>query len=239
MQRTVVPKDYLLFEKILAKDQLFSRTLWIPSVHRLSFQTGNHPAVDATTVTKESSISGVLSWIGKPSAKEQLSRWAVQYVVIPIDTVGEMFTTDRAYDDKKRREAIQALDEILWLERDTAYTQLGVWKIQYPVGRFWKDSNTLLLSKRINPVLYALSSVNLHTGDRVTFSETFNPLWYVKLGKRMLYSSATKDGLNEFIITEPFAGSISVGFLPQQSVDIGVKIGIAILSILFVLLRFV
>ena len=190
-------------------------------------------------MTKESSISGVLSWIGKPSAKEQLSRWAVQYVVIPIDTVGEMFTTDRAYDDKKRREAIQALDEILWLERDTAYTQLGVWKIQYPVGRFWKDSNTLLLSKRINPVLYALSSVNLHTGDRVTFSETFNPLWYVKLGKRMLYSSATKDGLNEFIITEPFAGSISVGFLPQQSVDIGVKIGIAILSILFVLLRFV
>lgn len=225
LARVSVPDDYLKFEKQMSAENNFSRTFWVPTVQRLAFSTINHPSIDALTVTKESSASGVLTWLKTPDAERQLARWSTQYVIVPIDTAGEIFTTERNYDDEKRMAIIHQLDALPWLERQRQYVTLGVWKTKLNNGRFWMNggSNVAFVTK--NSTYFTLPNMTVKAGTSVVMSENFSPLWIARFGTSTVSSLQTADGLNEFIVPHDYSGDVTIQYVPQELLVTGLLIG--------------
>lgn len=222
-----VPRDYQQFElQVSQSPELFSRTFWIPSVHRFAYPTSEHPAIDALTVTDSESASGVVNWIKESSAQMQLARWNVVYVVVPIDTDGTQFTTERVYDAAKRNEIITALDEIPWLKREGAYTDLAVWKTAQSMGHMWKNVDEPISVVRKTQTRYEISQQTFEAGDRIIFSESYSPLWVAKFQTMQITSTKTIDGLNQFILPRSYTGSVVITYKVQQVVQWGLWIGI-------------
>jgi len=235
LDKVTVPNDYLKFEKQMSGEIGFSRTFWVPTVEKFAFPTTNHPSIDAFTVTKESSVSGVVKWLENPSAEEQLARWGTQYVVVPIDNVGEIFTTERKYDDEKRVNVMNQLDKLPWLERKNQYTALGVWKTKMHNNLFWVSDGSGIPFTSKNSTSYMLSNITIKMGDTITMSENFNPLWAARFGTVEVSARQTVDGLNEFVGPNDYSGEITIRYVPQQLLTIGLLIS-GIFSLLYIVL---
>jgi len=235
LDRISVHNDYLKFEKQMSDETDFSRTFWVPTVERFAFPTTNHPSIDAFTVTKESSATGVVKWLENTTAEEQLARWSTQYVVVPIDNVGEIFTTERKYDDEKRVSVISQLDMLPWLERQNQYTALGVWKTKVYNNRFWTSDGSSIPFTAKNSTSYTLSNITIKTGDTITMSENFSPLWVARFGTVEVSARQTADGLNEFVGPNDYTGEITIRYIPQQLLITGLLIS-GFFSLLYVVL---
>ena len=233
-----VPDEYLKFEKEMSGETEFSRTFWVPTVERFAFSTTNHPGIDALTVTKESSASGVVNWLENPRAEEQLARWSAQYVVVPIDNAGEIFTTERKYDDEKRATIINQLDIVPWLERQNQYEALGVWKTKIHKDRFWLDTGVSIPFIAKDPTNFTLPNISIKAGSTITMSENFSPLWVARFGAVKVSARQTTDGLNEFVCPNDYSGEIPIRYVPQQLLITGLLIS-GIFSLLYIVLLLV
>ncbi|MBI5619665.1 hypothetical protein HY950_01770 [Candidatus Gottesmanbacteria bacterium] len=116
-----VPQEYIRLKDFLYRQPEQFQTLWVPERQRFGFRSLLHPALDARLVSKQSSISGILAWITREDTKKELDALQVRYVVVPSDVRGELFLTDRTYDEVLYNEAIQALDSLSWLKRISAF----------------------------------------------------------------------------------------------------------------------
>lgn len=219
-----VPDDYRIFEKQIGSDHAFFRTFWVPTVQRFAFPTVNHPSIDAIALTKESSASGVMKWLETRGAEAQLLRWSAQYVVVPIDSAGEIFTTERRYDDAKRISILNQLDALPWLKRQSQYANLGVWKIKSDSGRFWMADGSYITFIAKNTTNFTLFNITAKAGDTITMSENFSPLWKARFGSVDVASRQTIDGLNEFIVPHDYSGDVTVRYVPQELLVIGLLI---------------
>jgi len=227
LHTVVVPNEYQQFELQQSKDpESFFRTFWIPSVHRFAYPTSARPALDALTVTGSASASGIINWVQSASAQTQLAKWSVAYVVVPIDTDGTQFTTERVYDEAKRNEIIGALDEIPWLKRDHEYTDLAVWKMTDGMGHVWKNIDEPVSVVQKTQTQYEIVEQSFETGDRIVFSESYSPLWVATFGSMKITSTKTDDGLNQFILPQSYAGAVVITYTVQQSVQWGLWIGV-------------
>lgn len=225
-----VPDEYLKFEKQIRGEDNFFRVLWVPATPRFAFSTMTHPSADALTLMKESSASGVIARLKTPDMKEQLARWSVNYIAVPIDKTGEFFATDRTYDDGKRREVIEELDTIPWLERQRQYETLAVWKTTAYNNHFWIGDGSGTPFKMENPTGFTLTGLSVKKGAAVTMSENFSPLWSSRFGNSETRAGLTGDGLNEFIAPHDYAGEVTIRYIPQSSLMTGLWIdGIAVL----------
>ncbi|MFH0749523.1 MAG: hypothetical protein V1917_01235 [Candidatus Gottesmanbacteria bacterium] len=227
LHTVVVPRDYQQFENQQSQElDPFFRTFWIPSVHRFAYPTSAHPAIDALTVTSSTSASGVMNWMKSSSTELQFARWNVAYVVVPIDTDGTLFTTERLYDAAKRNEIIIALDEIPWLKREREYTDLAVWRTEGIMGHMWKNNGEPILAVSKTPIRYEIPQQSFEAGDRIVFSESYSPLWIAAFGNVQISSTKTPDGLNQFIIPKAYSGPVEITYKAQQAGNWGMWIGI-------------
>lgn len=124
-----VPREYVTLKDFLHNQAEPFKTLWIPERQRFGFASKLHPAIDARTLSKESSISGILEWIEAPEIQKQLKGLGVKYIIVPYDSRGELFISDRKYDEELYKDAYLRSQSIPWLRRIDAFSKIGVFEL--------------------------------------------------------------------------------------------------------------
>ena len=126
---TTVPHEYVRLKDFLVSQQEPFQTLWIPERQRFGFASKLHPAVDARLLTGESSISGILAWINSKDAQRELSSRNIKYIVVGYDSRGELFLTDRKYDETVYDETLDQVTKISWLHKEGEFGKIGVFEV--------------------------------------------------------------------------------------------------------------
>jgi len=211
-----VASDYTRFEQLAVSDQGFSRILAVPWRQRFVFQSENHPLINASDVFKSSDPETIISALIDPSAQQLIRSFSIKYIVIPEDSLGEIFLTDRSYNPKLRERIVSALDTIPYIRRLPQFTGLTVYEYEKPAGHFYRELENLGLERqqeqRIRSTLY---TVNINTSNRpveLIFSESFDPSWKLWDGESYIQSRKTKDGLNSFVIDTDHTSRVSVWY---------------------------
>lgn len=124
-----VPQEYIALKNFLVAQPVAFQTLWIPERQRFGFASKLHPAIDARLLSRESSISGILAWISKEEIQGELATENIKYVIVPYDSRGELFLTDRKYDEVMYRATVDQLATIPWFGKLDAFSQIGVFEV--------------------------------------------------------------------------------------------------------------
>lgn len=128
-----VPYEYVRLKDYLNNKQGFSRVLWVPVRQRYGFQSELRPglSIDDFGIA---SISSFLGWIRDPETERELKRNDVTDIVVPTDPLGEIFVTDRMYDDSKRISVVSALRADSDIKEILGFGNIAVFQMKYNYG---------------------------------------------------------------------------------------------------------
>ncbi len=124
-----IPQEYIQLKDFLYTQPQAFQTLWIPQRQRFGFSSSLHPGLDATELSKESSISGILLWLNKSDAQNEFIQMHVKYIIVPYDSRGELFLTDRTYDERLYLETYNQIKLIPWLHQNGSFANIGVFEV--------------------------------------------------------------------------------------------------------------
>ena len=243
-----VPKEYALLKDFLHSQTEFFRTLWIPQWQRFGYFSNNHPAVGK----KELFLDGPLTMI-------MLKNASVKYVIVPYDSEGEIFLSDRKYDEKQYLKTIEELKKINWLKQvncsivkllncygSDPFGKISVFELSNPKDHFFiestiKNEELKIAYETINPTKYKVKVSNAKKNDILVFSESFDRNWVAKSSSRSnrdkVQSSKFNNILNSFVIPKDGEYSLEVYYEPQKFVNIGLVIsGLTLVGTLLCLL---
>lgn len=226
---TQVPVEYERWAERLRGEAEFSRTLWLPEKQRFAYVSQNHPYFDGQLVSRESSVSGILSWLNKSETSNWLRRRSVKYVMVPIDTHEEIFLTERKYDENRRQDLITQLDEVPWLVKLTGYEPLSVYQIANIYPRVWTEDETGQV-RNVNYVFRSLSEIEVATeardvGNRLVINENYDSGWRFKVNGSNGNVGKTYDNLLTVDLNQ--AGKMIIYYQSQQVMNVGTAISIA------------
>lgn len=219
-----VPQEYRDLERFLQVQTGFSRTLWVPRQQWFSYGTLDHMPVEAEPLFSATTAAELKTKLDEPTSQDRLADLGIGYVMIPYDSLGELFLTDRKYDEKKRQEYETVLDGVEWLTKIRS-GRLTVYQTSRHRDLFWLSGNESLSYRRIRPDQYAVS-FTLRAPATVFFSQSYHPGWVLKAGKTMITSQKPPQGLNSFQIMSPGSHEGIVEFEPQKYVTWGVALSI-------------
>ncbi len=239
-----IPQQYLELKEFLISDESFSRTLWLPKRQRFGFYSNNHPAIDsenffgpnyclADVCQNEVALPGdwgkdcpvndrcyvrEMSFLLQPETEDLLKKMAVGYLIVPLDPFGEIFIDTYKYNPQQRQEVEQFIDQINWLEKVTVTDGLAVYKVNGAEDHFYFDgeSEATVSWRQINPTSYEVSLGNVTKPATLVFSETFDPLWQVRVNGQTISSSPYNQILNSFAIDTAEDLEVTVVYQPQK-----------------------
>lgn len=125
-----VPKEYIMLKDYILREPAFFTTFWIPSQQRFGLSSKNHPAINAQAYFDASSVKEIQDKFTNNDSPQFLRDAAVGFVIVPYDSEGELFVTDRRYDETLYMETIQTLEGIPWLIRRSDFGKLAVFEVQ-------------------------------------------------------------------------------------------------------------
>lgn len=234
-----VPKEYSLLKDFLVKDKDFYRTLWIPTFQRFGYFSNLHPAVRSPELFKEKDGISIVEEMGRPEVITLFKNLGIKYIIVPYDSEGEIFLKDREYDNVKYEKVIGELKKLEYLKQVRLFGKIVVFETPKPNDRFFIKNNELALVasyKMHNPTKYTLSISNARKGDILVFSEGFDVNWQAKTKTKLINSIPYDKLLNSFTLEEGGDYDIEVNYSPQQVVNVGVVISIAVVVFLTALL---
>ncbi len=234
-----IPNSYIEVKNLILSDPKFSRSLWVPQVHRYAIVTSNHPAMSAQEAFGVSSQSAVLQILEQETAPEVLSRWAVRYIVVPEDTHNEFFLDDRQYSSLKRQEVVGALDAIQWLQKVPLETKtIDVYEFSGTRDHFYIDEGESVQWQKIHDSLYRVSISDEIQKEKLIFSESFDSGWILRIGGKEI-QSIQSNGLNSFDISDLPTGEAEIIYKPHELLMDGLYVSVFVLaaSIYFIVRR--
>lgn len=221
-----VPVGYTKFASDIFDSKEFFRTFWIPTKQTFSYQSALHPAISSMDLLHESSVAGVIAWFGNDSAQKLLVRYGVKYIVVPDDTNGQIFLSDRVYDETLYKDAVASVSAVPWLKEVQGYGKVRVFETPNYNDRFWmeQNSNQFAVStiSYINPTKYSVVVEQDENSRTLIFSERFDSHWKAIVGSESVYSKPTEDSLNSFLLPVNSVGPITIEYEPQKWVDRGI-----------------
>jgi hypothetical protein len=250
LKTTSIPQDYVSLEKFLINQQDYSRTLWFPSKQRFGYYSNNHPEMSAQALFNLSDNNSLFKKLSEKDTKKLLEEASIKYVIVPNDSEGEIFLTDRKYDNKLYLETIKELKSIKWLKQISSFGKVIVFEINPPAGgykdHFWSPNQNLKINyKFINPTEYELNVENAKRGDVLVFSESFDKNWMAMISQKSIKSKVYKvisqkyDGrFNSFVLPMDGDYSLKVSYALQSYANIGLIIGSSTLIICLGLLLY-
>lgn len=132
-----VPSDYIKFKNyILAQNAEFN-TLWLPSAQRYGFSSMQNKAIAESDLFLVEDISSSSALLNNNKAKEQLRSLNIRYVVVPYDSLKEIFVYDRKFNDSLYVKTINELKNIRWLsllideKGNSKFGKIAVFKVTY------------------------------------------------------------------------------------------------------------
>ncbi len=227
-----IPAEYIRLNTLLKNPSQtgfdFSRTMWVPRREKYGYFDPHIPAIDSEVLFKGKNIEKI--------SKEGLSRYAIDYVIVPMDTDAEIFLTERNYDDSKRQKVISRLDQIGFLQKiyadgnvvyqTNSYADLFSWPEIKDQERFFTID-----WKFINPTEYDLNIKNARKGDLIVFSQGYDSGWAgINLAsqnsqsKGQALQAQNYKGLNSFRLQDDGSYKFKIYYKPQKWVDMGLLI---------------
>ncbi len=100
-----VPSEYVRLKDDLSSEPTRFLTAWYPQKSRFTFESEAHPAVVFTQLSDD-----------------------IRYVIVPSDVRGEIFVTDRKYDESKYQDAILFVATMSGLRKVEEYKELAVFE---------------------------------------------------------------------------------------------------------------
>jgi len=228
--------EYKRLGQFLSNKNNFSRTFWIPSVHRFGYFSNEHPAVSATDFFNTSSISGIFHSLSKKETETLLQDSSIQYIIVPYDSGKEIFLKDRKYSEALHMQVLDLVQKVAWLSEINNFGKLHVFKIDSAKDHFWLDGKGNLTYEFINPTKYKIHLLGVQKGESLIFTDSFDKYWFFEEGKNKVGSSPFKNTLNSFILPKSGEYLATVSFLPQKWVNLGVIISLFIFSLAMALL---
>ena len=229
-----VPQEYAELEHFLQAQTNFARTLWVPRLQRFSYGTLDHMQIESEPLFAVTTAADLKVKLEAPTGKALLEDLGIGYVMIPYDSLGELFLSDRKYDKKKRQEYETVLDGVGWLTKIRS-GNLTIYQTPRHRDLFWVSTNESITYRRIRMDQYAVS-LTVNAPATVYFSQSYHPGWVLRVGNTMVKSERSPQGLNSFLISTPGTYEGVVEFEPQNYVTWG--LGVSLLTVLAVALVF-
>jgi len=235
---TQIPADYIKLEQFLAKDNNFYRTVWFPRSSKYSFYSTMRPLIFASGLTNKYSINKISETFSSVQIQTLLQDISAKYIIVPDDSSGEIFLTDRKYDDKLYETTLNNVSKISYLKRIEGFGKIGVFEVPNVKDHLWSPARNLSLTYRyISPVEYKLMIKNAKKGDLIVFSESYDSKWIAENTQFKIQSSKFDDRFDSFILPQDGDYSLKVYYTPQDYVNIGLVISVGTLIVsLFTLL---
>lgn len=229
-----VPKEYIALHNFLVKERGFYRTLWVPSLQRFGYFTNDAPALHGKELLGEGYEKNITKKFDTKEILQLLQLVGIKYVIVPYDSEGEIFLSDRKYDDRKYIKIKMDLTKVSWLTQKKTFGTIIVFEVPSPNDRlFAVGKDTVFTWERINPTYYKIRTKASFSGTLV-FSEKFNENWELFEGTENI-ASQKYSLLNSFNVKNMHEAELH--FLPQQYVRLGQWISIS--SLLAIVAYFV
>lgn len=221
-----VSRGYIDFKNFIYNQKDFFRTLWIPRQDRFTFYSNIHPSVEAGPLFNALNLSDTVKDLQNPQSEKFISDLGIKYIVIPDDSLGEIFLNDRKYDDSLYRKTVNEVGKISWLKEVNGFGKVRVFETKSHKDHFWSPSTELRISyNSISPSEYKVEVQNAKKGDLLVFSEGFNKNWIAKSlaskGEILQGYSSEFNTLNSFLLPERGNYELKIYYTPQKWVNIG------------------
>lgn len=228
-QRKQVPDEYVRLEKLIAKQNTFFRVLWVPQQSRFGYYSNTNPGVATYDLITSHDLSPTFKYLSSKTTERFLQESAVRYVIVPYDPLGEIYLTDRKYDNRVYKAFMSKMSRVSWLTQDKSFKHIGVFKVQNFL------SHAYVLGGNSKASLHSVSLTN-YAGDvrsasqsqQLVFSEQFDPHWVLKAEDVTIFAQPYKKRFNLFTIPKN-TKTFTIEYTTQRWVDMGVFISATIL----------
>lgn len=228
-----IPKEYAQLKNFLATQPQFFRTLWIPTWQRFGFFSNNHPAIGREEIFK-GDYKNQIEHLENREAQQLLQDLSVKYIIVPFDSQGEFFLTERQYDNRQYLDATLKLEKISWLKRVDGFEKPAIFEISDYKDHFWSPSTTLGINyEHVNPAEYRVQVRNANTGDLLVFSEGFDKNWTIEGANFKVQSAKFDERFNSFVLPQEGSYDLKAYYEPQKWVNAGLLVGVATLLAIF------
>lgn len=234
-----IPQDYQQLNSFISSQNSYSRTLWLPTRQKYGIYSVNHPAISVNEFFNIYTMKDLLKTISNKQSQTILQHSAMQYIIIPDDTDGTIYLTDRRFDKKHYDLYVTSLEKITWLKEITHFGNNKVFEVAHVKNHFWSPDNAIKIqSIEINPTKYSVTITNGKKGQLLVFSEKFDPLWNAHVDNEVIPSISFEKFYNSFVL--PINGSYTmvISYEPQMWVTRGMVISILATAIVIGLIIF-
>ncbi len=228
-----IPNDYVKLENFLRQGKSFYRTLWVPDIQRFAYFTNNRPAVSYDRYKPKLSA-------------ENLRRLSIKYVIVPYDVNGEIFVTDRKFDNVKYLKTIEIIEKVDGLFEIDRFGKVKVYEVPDPQPHFWSEKKGLIGNVEVkNPTHYRVDILDAEAGDELVFAESFDAFWFARktetLDRKIDLSTSLPSNphqlkLNSFTLREAGNYTLDVFYLKQKYVEVGGMISMGTLITVLVII---
>lgn len=151
-----VPREYLVLKDFFYQQKEKFSILWVPYRQRFGFWSESHPALSANEWIEdnkclepfcslkivgynreyfnchpnEKCFPADASFLANPNVLPVLTEMKVRYIIVPLDSEGEIFLYERQYDPEHRRKLEEFLDTISWLKKIPVAEKIAVYEIK-------------------------------------------------------------------------------------------------------------
>jgi len=232
-----VPESYVELTNFITSQNSYFRTLWIPQWQRYGYFSDNNPAIGRQEFFKANTALGMVAELQKKDMENVLREASIKYVIIPEDSVGEIFLNDRKYDDALYKKTVSEVSKIPWLTKVQTFGKNVIFEVSNPRTHFFSNNeNISLQSEMESPTRYVVEIANAKAGDRIIFSESFDRNWKLQSADGSILESQKHNMFNSFVLSKGGTYAVDVFYAPQQIVRIGIFVSlISFVSILVLL----
>jgi hypothetical protein len=239
LKTTSVPQDYVKLEKFLVNQPDYFRTLWFPSKQRFSYYSDVHPEISAQVLFDLYDNKSLLKKLSEKGSEKLLEEASIKYVIVPNDSEGEIFLTDRKYDNKLYLETIKKLKSIKWLKQVSSFGKVIVFETNGSKNHFWSPNQNLKINYEfINPTRYEVNIENARKGDLIVFSESYDKNWMAEGASYKVESLKFNNRFNSFVLPSDGSYGLKVSYALQSYVNVSLIIGTSTLIICLGLLLY-
>ena len=231
-----VPVEYVQLKDFITREKRFFRTFWIPEWQRYGFFSDMNPAIGRGEIIPLGKPSLMASKLKNNEIIEKLKNIGVKYVILPYDSEGELFISDRKYDDSEYKRSKRELDTNPQLSVIANYGKLYIYELTAGKDRFWLTNGSDLDWTAKSATNYEIELKNDTIEKILIFSEDFSPYWRAKIDGYEIYSRNYKS-VNSFKIPKG-VNIVNIYYAPQKLVNRGLIVSLVTLSVLVIYLYY-
>lgn len=243
LKENKIPKEYIELKKQIESEPGFFRTMWMPVRSRFGYFSDTHPSIDGYDLFGRIGEATMAGKLGKQEVLSLLSDMSIKYVIVPFDNKGEIFLSDRKYDESKYEEMVDGLFAIPQLKQVSNFGKLTLLELQNQKDHFFIESaNNAPIPqidyKVISPVKYLVNVNGAKKGDMLVFSESYDLGWQLSSPDVKIFPVPYRNTLNGFVLPDDGDYKFELFYDPQKAGDIGFVISFAALGIILSTLFF-